>query len=254
MKAQIRTLLILSSVLCLLLLYAAAPVGPPSARLLRKISLHALSDTAAPTAREPDLPLAAASAAAPTDSARQTILFIGDSMLEGLSRRLADYAERNGHTLYTVIWYSSTTRLWADTDTLRHFLLRRRPTFVLLCLGSNELFVRDAPTREPAIRRIVQQLDTLPFVWISPPNWKPDTGINELIRRNVGARRYFDSRHLTLARGRDRAHPTPEAAAAWMDTVAAWMSSPATAHPILLRRPGRSGARGHVTVLRPMNE
>ena len=44
------------------------------------------------------------------DSAHQTILFFGDSMLEGLSRRFADYAVQNGHELYTVIWYSSSTQ------------------------------------------------------------------------------------------------------------------------------------------------
>ena len=43
------------------------------------------------------------------DTASKTILFVGDSMLEGLSPRLASYARLNGHKLYTVIWYSSTT-------------------------------------------------------------------------------------------------------------------------------------------------
>ena len=42
----------------------------------------------------------------PVDTASKVILFIGDSMLDGLSPRLAAYAEQNGHTLYTVIWYS----------------------------------------------------------------------------------------------------------------------------------------------------
>ena len=44
----------------------------------------------------------------------QTILFIGDSMVEGLSRRLGDYSAENGHTLYTVIWYSSSTERWGN--------------------------------------------------------------------------------------------------------------------------------------------
>ena len=44
------------------------------------------------------------------DTLPQRILFVGDSMLEGLSPRLAAYAKHNGHELYSVIWYGSTTK------------------------------------------------------------------------------------------------------------------------------------------------
>ena len=59
-------------------------------------------------------------------------------MVEGLSRRLGDYAGENGHKLYTVIWYSSTTERWGTTQTLEHFIAEYKPTYVLICLGSNE--------------------------------------------------------------------------------------------------------------------
>ncbi len=49
-----------------------------------------------------------------TDTVPKTILFIGDSMLDGLSPRLAAYAKENGHTLYTVVWYSSTSEFWGN--------------------------------------------------------------------------------------------------------------------------------------------
>ncbi|MDR1738077.1 MAG: hypothetical protein LBR66_04560, partial [Candidatus Symbiothrix sp.] len=48
------------------------------------------------------------------DTARQRILFIGDSMLEGLGKRMKYYAGENGHELQYVIWYSSTTKTWAE--------------------------------------------------------------------------------------------------------------------------------------------
>ena len=47
----------------------------------------------------------------PLDTAAKNILFIGDSMLEGLSPRMAAYAKKNGHTLTSVIWYSSSTEI-----------------------------------------------------------------------------------------------------------------------------------------------
>ena len=77
----------------------------------------------------------------PVDTAAQTILFIGDSMLEGLGPRLAAYASHNGHTLYNVVWYSSTSEVWGRSDKLQSYIRRLHPTYVIVCLGANELFV-----------------------------------------------------------------------------------------------------------------
>lgn len=171
------------------------------------------------------------------DTSSQRILFFGDSMLEGLSRRMCDYTMENGHELTSVIWYSSSTKLWAETDTLQHFLRMVKPTYVVICLGSNELFVRDLAKRDVYIQKIIKKLGKLPYCWISPPNWKEDTGINDMIIKNVGMDRYFDSRYLTLARGKDKVHPTFTAAEGWMDSVAVWMRSPKCASPILMNKP-----------------
>lgn len=174
---------------------------------------------------------------AASDSTKLRILFFGDSMLEGLAKRLCDYTMENGYDLTSVIWYSSSTKLWAETDTLQYFFDKVKPDFVMLCLGSNELFVRDLEKRDRYIGRLVDKLAGLPFIWISPPNWKDDSGINQLIIDHIGMDRYFDSRHLTLERSSDHAHPTHEAAALWMDTVAVWMSSSASRHPLRLDKP-----------------
>lgn len=171
------------------------------------------------------------------DTAAQRILFFGDSMVEGLLRRMNSYAFANGHKMTNVVWYGSTTEIWALTDTLRYFINKVEPTFAMISLGSNEQFIKDVEGRELFIREIVHELGNIPFVWIGVPAWKEDTGINKLTQRIVGADRYFDSRSLTLQRGSDRRHPTFSAASNWMDTVAVWMSSPATAHPIRMNKP-----------------
>lgn len=186
---------------------------------------------------------------APMDTANQKILFFGDSMLEGLSRRLCDYAMENGHELTSVIWYSSTSQTWAECDTLEHFIKKTSPSFMVVCLCSNELFVRDLKERDEYIGRIVSKMCDVPFVWISPPNWKEDTGINDLIIKHVGKDRYFDSRHLELKRGRDRVHPTFDAAEGWMDSVAVWMSSDSTRHPIRMDVPQQQRPRKFKQIL-----
>lgn len=181
----------------------------------------------------------------------QNILFFGDSMLEGLAKRFIDYTEHNNHQLRTVIWYSSTSDTWANTDTLQYFLKKYDPSYVVVCLGANELFVKDIDKRRENIRKIVGKLGARPYVWISPPNWKDDTGINEAIISVVGRGRYFDSRNLTLARKSDHAHPTDAAAEIWMDTIARWLKSPECVSPLVMEWPEKKVKYKNLTLLKP---
>lgn len=166
-------------------------------------------------------------------------------MLEELSRRLDDYAVANGHTLQTVVWYGSTTEKWGMTQTLRHLIAEYKPTYLWVCLGGNELFVRDLEERDAYIKLLLAQAGDLPMVWIGPPCWKSDTGINDLIRRNVGDGSFFDSSQLTLKRKKDGRHPTHQAAADWGDQVAAWMQSEACDQPLAMRRPDKAAPLPH---------
>lgn len=166
-----------------------------------------------------------------------TFLFIGDSMVEGLARRMGDYAAENNYKLYTVIWYSSTTEKWANSNTLEHFIKTYQPTYILLCLGSNELFVNDLQNRENNIKTIIHKLQNHTFLWIGPAQWNGNTGILDLIYRHASPRHYFDSSNLKLQRGPDHYHPTWEAATQWMDKVVNYMGTQQTADPITLKKP-----------------
>lgn len=213
--------------------------------------------------QNPDAPAAAADSVSPgtvpalpaeVDTTSQRILLIGDSMLEGLSPRLAAYAAANGHELSTVIWYSSTSQIWGDCDTLSTFIRRYKPTYVMVCLGANELFVTDIERkRDKYVKSILRQIGELPYVWIGPPNWKEDTGINRLVERNAAPGRFFLSNGMHFDRSSDGAHPTRRSAAAWMDSVARWMPAHC-AHPIRLDQPSDTHAKARprrVIVLQP---
>lgn len=186
------------------------------------------------------------------DTTAQTILFIGDSMLEGLSPRMAAYAKENGHKMYTVVWYSSTSNVWGSCDTLRTFIRRFKPTYILLCLGANELFVKDIEKkRDRYVKTILKQIGDIPYLWIGPPNWKPDTGINRLIASNVREGSFFLSDGMEFDRTKDGAHPTRSSAAQWMDSIVRWMPRNA-AHIIRLDLPQSQSARpDRVVVLQP---
>ena len=185
------------------------------------------------------------------DTAAQRILLFGDSMVEGLSKRMRYYAAENGHELLNVIWYSSSTKIWAQYDTLDHYIRQFEPTYVMLCLGGNELSIRDLDKRDEYIKNIIGRIGERPYVWIGPPNWKEDTGINDLIKKNVGAGRYFPSKRLTFERKDDGAHPTPASAAQWMDSVAVWVADSA-AYQIRMAYPQHEERSGKTITLFPL--
>lgn len=187
------------------------------------------------------------------DTVPKNILFIGDSMLEGLSPRMAAYAKLNGHKLNTVIWYSSTSEVWGRCDTLRHFIRRFKPNYIFVCIGANELFVRDIiKKRAKYVDHILEQIGDIPYVWIGPPNWKPDTGINDLVSSKVATGSFFMSKGMQFDRAKDGAHPTRSSAGIWMDSVARWMGHEC-AYPILMEAPrvGTTERPNRVILLQP---
>ena len=193
-------------------------------------------------------------AVAKPDTTSHNILIFGDSMLEGLGPRLAAYAAHNGHTLYSVIWYSSTSEIWGRSDKLRRYIDRLKPTYIFICLGANELFVRDiASHRRKYVEAILRDVGDIPYLWIGPPNWADDTGINDLIASATPQGAYFRSKGMQFERGADGAHPTPASAAAWLDSVVRWMPAHAL-RPIRLDIPEEATARPSRTFVHQPSE
>lgn len=186
------------------------------------------------------------------DSSKQKILLIGDSMLEQTRWRLRDYCHENGHDMASVIWYSSQTEWYGTSDTLAYFIKKEKPTYIILILGANELFVSDIiKKRTPYVHHILEQIGDIPFIWVGPPNWRDDTGINEMIVNNVGTRRYYPSKNLTYKRYPDGAHPRPESAFMWVDSVASFIMNKSR-YPILLNPPTKKySGSPNSTILQP---
>ena len=177
------------------------------------------------------------------DTLPKTILFIGDSMLDGLYPRLAAYASHNGHKLYAVIWYSSTSEIWGRSGRLAGYIKRLSPDYVFICLGANELFVRDIATkRDKYVKTLIDEIGSIPYLWIGPPNWKPDTGINALIAKHAAKGNFFLSDGMTFERSKDGAHPTKASSSQWMDSIVRWMPAHSP-HPIRLDLPDKATDR-----------
>ena len=189
---------------------------------------------------------------APVDTTAKNILFIGDSMLEGLAPRLASYCHKNGHTLVEVIWYSSSTKCWAETARLSKLINKYHPNYIFVCLGANELYVPDIKrARKPFLKQMLAEIGDIPYLWIGPPNWVKDTGINDLLAENLGKGCFYLSANDHFDRSRDGAHPTRASAHLWMDRVVKWMNTNA-AHPIQLKAPVEETRRAdHIVIYQP---
>ena len=164
-----------------------------------------------------------------TDSLPQVFLIFGDSMTYNLALRLAQYAKQNGHEIHSVNWDSSNTKIWADHDTLAYFINKYHPTQIFISLGSNELYLKQPDLRRPQVKKILEVIDTIPYIWIGPPNWTEDSGINDMIASECKPGSFFRSAGMEFKRKKDGIHPTRESSALWIDSVMRWL--PKSAHP-----------------------
>lgn len=172
------------------------------------------------------------------DSMPQVIFIFGDSMTFNLALRLAQYARQNGHSIRSVNWDSSNTKIWADYDTLRNCIRRYHPTQIFISLGSNELYLKKPDVRRPEVRKILEVIDTIPYVWIGPPNWKEDSGINDMIASECKPGSFFRSAGMEFKRKKDGIHPTKEASALWVDSIMRWVAK--SNHPFKAEPPADS--------------
>ena len=192
---------------------ADPPAAPPAAPAVTATSEAPAAGQVAPVAQPGPIPKGT------------VVLHIGDSFaLAGFAKALKPrmkalgvrYEVRAETSSFTTTWSGKIERLVADTQ----------PDLVIINLGANEVANVDPPAHAPAVRHIVSTLAGRPCVWVSPPSWRKDTGIGDVIRRHSAPCRYFDSdKLLTVAipRQSDHIHPTDAGGALWADAFWAWL-------------------------------
>lgn len=161
-----------------------------------------------------------------TSDHRERVLLIGDSQLEGLKYPLNEYCIKNNHKLVSaIIWYGSSTKTWALSDTLQYFLDEYKPTVVLFAIGLNELFAKDLDRRAAYMNSIINRFEEnkVKYFWVGPAAWTKDNGIISVMEREVG-RHFFPSHTITMDRGADGRHPSRDAAKLWFDKIAIEMT------------------------------
>ncbi len=177
------------------------------------------------------------------DTSSQRILIFGDSMLEGLGPRLNDYCEENNHVLTQVVWYSSNTKWYGSSDTIPYYINKVKPTYIILAIGSGDILAMNAlERRKPFVEKILNQVKGYKYIWVGPPNWREDSGINELIEKSVEKGTFFLSKNLQFDRVSDGVHPTKASASKWMDTIASFIMNKSI-NPIMLKFPKKKAEK-----------
>lgn len=163
------------------------------------------------------------------------LLMIGDSMFEGLAGPLNDYFEASGIETKTIVWYGSNTKCWCRNDTLKMILEAEQPDFVLFSCGSNELLIPAIYKHTGYISKIKKYLAAYNHIWLGPPNWKEDTGINRIIDSVSNPSNFYLSANLQLPRYKDGAHPNKEGNMIWADSLVTWFNSTPSGLPCINR-------------------
>jgi len=192
-----------------------APEPAPS-----EVTVPAVAATLTPSEPAPSEP-------APSELPRGTlVLHVGDSFAAALGIPLAKRFKAAG--LRSVLEFRTASYIptWAFGKDLGKYVANYNPDLVIVTLGANELEIPDPPQRVTAIERLVATIGGRPCVWISPPLWKPDTGLLRVIREHAAPCRYLDSDSLVAAlpRGPDKIHPSTEGRELWADAVFGWLA------------------------------
>lgn len=203
--------------------------GEPSKPAANPTTSPAAS-TAEPTS---SAPTSSATASAPPEPPPEpppippntVVLHIGDSfLLAGFAQALRPRMKALGVRYEVRSEQSSYTTTWAGK--MERLILETQPDLVIINLGANEVANTDPPTHAPAVKRIVKGIGGRPCVWVSPPLWRKDTGIINVIRENSGPCRFFDSDRLVpqpIPRINDKIHPTLLGGAEWAKAFWNWL-------------------------------
>jgi lysophospholipase L1-like esterase len=154
------------------------------------------------------------------------VLQIGDSFAAALGVELGKRLKAAG--LRSALEYKTASYIpnWSFDGDVPKLVGKYNPDLVLITLGANEVEITNPEQRVGAIKHLVRVLGDRPCVWITPPLWKKDTGLMQVIAQNVAPCRCLDSDTVVhdLPRGKDKIHPSAEGRTLWADAVFAWLA------------------------------
>lgn len=178
----------------------------------------------------------------------QSILIIGDGVAGHLLDVLNDYAEFNGHTISASYAHGSTTLTWSATDSLAGIIATKKPSLIIVALGSNEVQTKSLEELHANTEKIFKMVQDVKFVWIGPPNWQDDNGFDAVLSEALGKGRYFSTKELKLPIRADGEGGNEEAYSHLAEKFAHWLMNESKASIVFevpIKNQGVSVAKSH---------
>ena len=155
-----------------------------------------------------------------------SILFIGDSLGVGMSKKFIELAKLSGYVPYVHVLTGTTSiqwNKWIESD-----LKKYRPGLTIISLGTNDASSFGMPPNAEIYKNIFNKVDSSNsfLVWITPPNINPELlpQISEVRKRIIdNIPIYFESEKLDLELT-DGIHTTSLGYNKWIEEVWQWMN------------------------------
>jgi hypothetical protein len=168
---------------------------------------------------------------APAGTAEPWVLHVGDSFVHAHLWQTLRPRFLAEHTQYVVQATTSTyTTTWASSPELDEWLARR-PALVLVTLGANEADMVVPEMHAKAVETIARKIAAsgASCVWITPPMWKAENGILDVIHDHCAPCLYFDSDAVlggltSEERQDDHIHPNRRGGERWAKAFWQWLN------------------------------
>ena len=189
--------------------------------------LHESASAAGPSSQ----PSGSVGSAGSTGGGQTWVLHVGDSFVHAFLWQTLRPRFLAEHSQYVVQAATSTyTTTWAASPELEGWLARR-PSLVLVTLGANEVEMIVPEQHARAIETIAKKIAATgaACVWITPPMWKAENGILEVIHEHCAPCLYFDSDAVlggltAEERQDDHIHPNRRGGERWAKAFWEWLS------------------------------
>ena len=177
------------------------------------------------------VPVAAAVVPTTPTVAKETwVLHIGDSFVHAsLAKNLAPRFKAAGANYVVDATTATYTTTWSADEGLEKWLARR-PSLVIVTLGANEVEMPVPTEHAFAIEHLVHKIAATgsACVWMTPPMWKKDTGILQVIHDHGAPCLFFDSDAVLGGlsddeRQRDHIHPNERGGLRWTEAFWQWL-------------------------------
>ena len=153
-----------------------------------------------------------------TKSQKVRIFLLGDSMGQGVAYGLGQIKRHYPIAFISIAKCSTTTHYWLAYSKLEEKISTYKPTVIWIVLGTNEWNGVGSSTKL-RILKLHNRIDKLGIktVWITPPVSKANKFCGMV--HDVYGDMMYDSRFLTLPRGHDHIHPTPNGYVTWTKEI-----------------------------------